>query len=94
MLTMYRFNTLIPLSLYVSLEIVKVFQLFLFGDLDMYHEETDTPFEAHTSTINEDCGQVRYVNRSSATGLYLIVPATFSRTRPARSPIISCCSAK
>ncbi|TGZ80506.1 phospholipid-translocating P-type ATPase [Ascodesmis nigricans] len=55
------FNTLIPLSLYVSLEIVKVFQMYLFGDVDMYHEETDTPFEAHTSTINEDCGQISYI---------------------------------
>lgn len=94
MLITYRFNTLIPLSLYVSLEIVKVFQLYLFGDRDMYHEETDTPFEAHTSTINEDCGQVRYVNLSSVTGLFLTVVATSSRTKLAHSPTIPCCSAK
>lgn len=54
-----RFNTLIPLSLYVSLEIVKVLQMAFLNDIDMYHEESDTPFEARTSTINEDCGQVR-----------------------------------
>lgn len=58
---MHRFNTLIPLSLYVSLEIVKVAQMWLLNDIDMYHEETDTPFEAHTSTINEDCGQISYI---------------------------------
>lgn len=54
-----RFNTLIPLSLYVSLEIVKLFQIFFLRDVDMYHAESDTPFEAHTSTINEDCGNIR-----------------------------------
>lgn len=56
-----RFNTLIPLSLYVSLEIIKVAQMVLLNDIDMYHEESDTPFEARTSTINEDCGQVSYI---------------------------------
>jgi len=55
------FNTLIPLSLYVSLEIIKVGQMLLFGDIDMYDEKTDTPMEAHTSTINEELGQVSYI---------------------------------
>lgn len=56
---MNRFNTLIPLSLYISLEIVKVGQMVFMNDVDMYHAESDTPFEARTSTINEECGQVR-----------------------------------
>jgi len=43
------------------LEIIKVAQMFLLNDIDMYHEETNTPFEARTSTINEDCGQVSYI---------------------------------
>lgn len=55
-----RFNTLIPLSLYVSLEVIKLAQMFLLNDIDMYDEKTDTPMEARTSTINEDCGQVKY----------------------------------
>ncbi|KAI5840221.1 phospholipid-translocating P-type ATPase [Morchella snyderi] len=55
------FNTLIPLSLYVSLEIIKLAQMFLLNDIDMYDPETDTPMEARTSTINEDCGQVSYI---------------------------------
>lgn len=53
------FNTLIPLSLYVSLEIVKVFQRLLLNDIDMYDEDSDTPMEARTSTINEELGQIR-----------------------------------
>lgn len=55
------FNTMIPLSLYVSLEIVKLFQLMLMNDIDMYDEDSNTPMEARTSTINEELGQVRYV---------------------------------
>lgn len=55
------FNTMIPLSLYVSLEIVKLFQILLMNDVDMYHEASNTPMEARTSTINEELGQVNYI---------------------------------
>ena len=55
------FNTMIPLSLYVSLEIVKLFQMLLMNDVDMYDEASNTPMEARTSTINEELGQVKYV---------------------------------
>lgn len=55
------FNTMIPLSLYVSLEIVKLFQMLLMNDIDMYDEASNTPMEARTSTINEELGQIKYV---------------------------------
>lgn len=55
------FNTMIPLSLYVSLEIVKLFQTLLMNDVDMYDEASNTPMEARTSTINEELGQVKYM---------------------------------
>ena len=55
------FNTMIPLSLYVSLEIVKLCQLYFMNDVAMYDEVSDTPMEARTSTINEELGQVKYV---------------------------------
>lgn len=54
------FNTMIPLSLYVSLEIVKLCQLYFMNDVAMYDEVSDTPMEARTSTINEELGQVKY----------------------------------
>ena len=53
------FNTMIPLSLYVSLEIVKLCQMLLMNDIDMYDEVSNTPMEARTSTINEELGQVK-----------------------------------
>lgn len=55
------FNTMIPLSLYVSMEIIKVFQMLLLNDMDMYDEDSNTPLEARTSTINEELGQISYI---------------------------------
>lgn len=53
------FNTMIPLSLYVDLEIIKLCQLFLMRDIEMYDEASNTPMEPRTSTINEDLGQIK-----------------------------------
>lgn len=56
------YNTMVPLSLYVSMEIVKIIQqLLLQQDIDMYDERTDTPAEARTSTINEELGQISHI---------------------------------
>lgn len=56
------FNTMVPLSLYVSMEIVKwIQQALLEFDIDLYHEASNTPAEARTSTINEELGQVSHV---------------------------------
>ncbi|KAF6152261.1 hypothetical protein GIB67_005915 [Kingdonia uniflora] len=53
------YGYLIPISLYVSIEIVKVMQAsFINQDLNMYDEETGTPAEARTSNLNEELGQV------------------------------------
>lgn len=55
------FNTMIPLALYVSMEIIKLSQMIMLQwDVDLYHEESNTPCEARTATINEELGQVRY----------------------------------
>ncbi|CAJ1975388.1 unnamed protein product [Sphenostylis stenocarpa] len=53
------YSYLIPISLYVSIEIVKVLQsIFINQDLHMYYEETDQPAHARTSNLNEELGQV------------------------------------
>ncbi|KAJ2075221.1 hypothetical protein GGH13_000766 [Coemansia sp. S155-1] len=55
-------NALIPISLYVTLEAVKIFQCwFIQQDVSMYHAESDSRAEARTTAINEDLGMVRYV---------------------------------
>ncbi|CAC5421630.1 DRS2 [Mytilus coruscus] len=56
------YNNLIPISLQVTLEVVKFIQaIFINWDLDMYYAETDTPAMARTSNLNEELGQVKYI---------------------------------
>uniref|UniRef100_T1JKU3 Phospholipid-transporting ATPase n=1 Tax=Strigamia maritima TaxID=126957 RepID=T1JKU3_STRMM len=56
------FNNLIPISLQVTLEVVRFIQaIFINMDLDMYHEASDTPAMARTSNLNEELGQVKYI---------------------------------
>ncbi|MED6135997.1 putative phospholipid-transporting ATPase 4 [Stylosanthes scabra] len=53
------YGYLIPISLYVSIEIVKVLQAsFINKDIHMYDEETGTAADARTSNLNEELGQV------------------------------------
>ncbi|KAL0396991.1 UNVERIFIED_CONTAM: putative phospholipid-transporting ATPase 4 [Sesamum calycinum] len=53
------YGYLIPISLYVSIEVVKVLQaLFINHDIHMYDHETGTPAQARTSNLNEELGQV------------------------------------
>nr|CAG4639782.1 EOG090X00X3 [Daphnia pulex] len=56
------FNNLIPISLQVTIEMVRFMQAtFINNDMEMYHVETDTPACARTSNLNEELGQVKYV---------------------------------
>ncbi|XP_057542331.1 phospholipid-transporting ATPase 3-like isoform X4 [Amaranthus tricolor] len=57
------FSTIIPISLYVSIEGIKFLQSiqFINNDLNMYHTETNTPALARTSNLNEELGQVEYI---------------------------------
>ncbi|KAK6297999.1 hypothetical protein J4Q44_G00310540 [Coregonus suidteri] len=53
---------LIPISLYVSIEIVKAGQVFFItNDIDLYDEETDSRVQCRTVNITEDLGQIQYV---------------------------------
>ncbi|EFX02366.1 haloacid dehalogenase-like protein [Grosmannia clavigera kw1407] len=57
-----QFNNVIPLALYVSLEIVKIGQMLLLNcDAAMYDEASDTPAQCNTNTILENLGQIGYV---------------------------------
>lgn len=56
------FSNLVPISLFVTVEIVKFYQAFLISsDLDMYHKETDTPAVCRTSSLVEELGQIEYI---------------------------------
>ncbi|KAI8908516.1 hypothetical protein EDD86DRAFT_207875 [Gorgonomyces haynaldii] len=56
------FNNLIPLSLVITLEFVKLVIAFsIDSDLDLYHAPNDTPATAKTSSLVEELGQVDYI---------------------------------
>ena len=61
--------TFIPVSLYVSMAIVRSLQSYFMNcDLDMYYEKTDTPALVRTMTLNEELGQISHVF-SDKTGI-------------------------
>ncbi|EJD39298.1 phospholipid-translocating P-type ATPase [Auricularia subglabra TFB-10046 SS5] len=56
------YNNLIPISLIVTMEIVKFQQAQLINsDLDMYYPQTDTPALCRTSSLVEELGQIQYI---------------------------------
>ncbi|KAF9073498.1 calcium transporting ATPase [Rhodocollybia butyracea] len=56
------YNNLIPISLIVTMEVVKFQQAQLINsDLDMYYARTDTPALCRTSSLVEELGQIEYV---------------------------------
>ncbi|KAH0589136.1 hypothetical protein H2248_004902 [Termitomyces sp. 'cryptogamus'] len=56
------YNNLIPISLIVTMEVVKFQQALLINfDLDMYYARTDTPALCRTSSLVEELGQIEYV---------------------------------
>ncbi|XP_004683992.1 PREDICTED: phospholipid-transporting ATPase IC [Condylura cristata] len=55
-------NTMVPISLYVSVEVIRLGQsYFINWDLQMYCPEKDTPAKARTTTLNEQLGQIHYI---------------------------------
>uniref|UniRef100_A0A914ZBV5 Phospholipid-transporting ATPase n=1 Tax=Panagrolaimus superbus TaxID=310955 RepID=A0A914ZBV5_9BILA len=55
-------NTVVPISLYVSVEILRfVHSLWINFDTEMYDEKMDTSARARTTTLNEELGQVQYI---------------------------------
>ncbi|KAH8401387.1 hypothetical protein KR009_005099 [Drosophila setifemur] len=56
------YNNLIPISLQVTLELVRFLQaIFINYDIEMYHEQSNTPAMARTSNLNEELGMVKYI---------------------------------
>uniref|UniRef100_A0AAY4BBK9 Phospholipid-transporting ATPase n=1 Tax=Denticeps clupeoides TaxID=299321 RepID=A0AAY4BBK9_9TELE len=55
-------QVLIPISLYVSIELVKMGQVFFITqDIDLYDEKQDTRIQCRSFNITEDLGQIQYV---------------------------------
>ncbi|XP_049937376.1 phospholipid-transporting ATPase ID isoform X2 [Schistocerca serialis cubense] len=55
-------NTVVPISLYVSVEVIRFAQSFLINwDEKMHYEKTNTSAKARTTTLNEELGQIEYI---------------------------------
>lgn len=56
------YSNLVPISLFVTIEIVKYAQAFLINsDLDIYYDKMDTPATCRTSSLVEELGQIEYI---------------------------------
>ncbi|KAG6867958.1 hypothetical protein C0993_009143 [Termitomyces sp. T159_Od127] len=56
------FQNIVPISLYISIEIVKTIQAyFISQDVDMYYQPYDTPCIPKTWNISDDLGQIEYI---------------------------------
>ncbi|XP_060234538.1 phospholipid-transporting ATPase FetA isoform X4 [Meriones unguiculatus] len=72
-------NTMVPISLYVSVEIIRLGNSYYINwDRQMFYVPRNTPAQAHTTTLNEELGQVQYVF-SDKTGTLTENVMTFSK---------------
>jgi phospholipid-translocating ATPase len=56
------FQNLVPISLYISLEIVRSVQaFFIYSDTYMYYERIDYPCTPKSWNISDDLGQIEYI---------------------------------
>ncbi|KAL7621088.1 phospholipid transporting ATPase [Parahypoxylon ruwenzoriense] len=56
------FQNLVPISLYISLEIVRTLQaIFIYSDVEMYYDKIDYPCVPKSWNISDDVGQIEYI---------------------------------
>jgi phospholipid-translocating ATPase len=56
------FQNLVPISLYITLEIIRTLQaVFIYSDVLMYYEKLDYPCTPKTWNISDDLGQIEYI---------------------------------
>lgn len=56
------YQTLVPISLYITVEIIKTIQAgFIYGDVQMYYEKLDYPCIPKSWGISDDLGQIEYI---------------------------------
>ncbi|KAI0138083.1 phospholipid-translocating P-type ATPase [Hypoxylon sp. NC0597] len=57
-----NFQNFVPISLYISLEIVRTLQaIFIYSDVEMYYDKIDYPCVPKSWNISDDLGQIEYI---------------------------------
>ena len=57
-----RFQNIVPISLYISIEVVRTCQAaFIYFDKEIWYEKTDQPTLARSWNLSDDLGQVEYI---------------------------------
>jgi phospholipid-translocating ATPase len=57
-----RFQNIVPISLYISVEVVRSCQAaFIYFDSEIYYKKTDQPALARNFTLSDDLGQIEYI---------------------------------
>ena len=58
----HRFQNIVPISLYISIEVVRTAQAaFIYFDREIYYAKTDTPTLARNFVLSDDLGQIEYI---------------------------------
>lgn len=58
----FRFQDIVPISLYISIEVVRTCQAaFIYFDSDIYYEKTNQATKARTWNLADDLGQIEYI---------------------------------
>jgi P-type E1-E2 ATPase len=74
-----RFQNIVPISLYISVEGVRTCQaLFIYFDKEMWYEKTDQATLARSWNLSDDLGQIEYIF-SDKTGTLTQVCSHVSR---------------
>jgi phospholipid-translocating ATPase len=56
------FQNLVPIALYISLEIIKTLQaFFIYSDAEMYYDKLDYPCTPKSWNLSDDLGQIEYI---------------------------------
>jgi phospholipid-translocating ATPase len=56
------FQNLVPISLYITLEIIRTLQaVFIYSDVAMYYDKIDYPCTPKSWNISDDLGQIEYI---------------------------------